>query len=113
MSTINYRWPISGTTAPTAAQVVDQSAVEAQYVMVDSDVVATIVHNMALTTAQLASGFPFVHNRLTSAPTTTVYVAPFTVDVIDGNTVTVNKNAQTGSACTGEVVILRPNTSIT
>jgi len=113
MSTINYRYPVAGVTAPTAAQVVDLSMVTAQFIMVDSDVVATIVHNMAISTANLANGFPTVHMRLTSTPSTTVAVAPFTVDVIDANTVTVNKNAETGSACTGEVVIMRPNTSIT
>jgi len=112
MSTINYRYPVAGTTAPTAAQVVNLSAVTAQFIMVDSDVVATIVHNMAISTTNLANGFPFVQMRLTSAPTTSI-VDQFTVDVIDGNTVTVNKTAATGSACTGEVVILRPNTSIT
>lgn len=112
MSTINYRYPVSGSTAPTAAQVVNNSLVTAQYVMVDSDVVATIVHNMALSATQLANGFPVLSNRLTSAPTTSI-VDLFTVDILDSNTVTVNKTAATGSACTGEIAIFRPNTDIT
>lgn len=112
MSTINYRYPVAGSTAPTAAQVADLSMVTAQFVMLDSDVVATITHNMAISTTNLANGFPIADMRLTSAPTTTI-VDRFSVDVIDANTVTVNKTAAVGSACTGEVVVFRPNTSIT
>ena len=103
---VTYEWPAAvagGTTPPGSTQVA--SLVTARVVMTDLDTVATITHNMQA--VGLTNGFPLVHGRLSGAPTTTL-AAPYTLVNTDSNTVTVGKVAQTGSAMTLEVDIMRP-----
>lgn len=109
-ATINFLYP--QTSAPTAAQMVNQSMFTAQIVMADGDTIATVVHNMAVNAANLLFGFPLSFMRYTSAATTTVASLLAIVNT-DGNTVTITKSAQAGSAFTGVLTVLRPNTIIT
>jgi hypothetical protein len=113
MSTINYRYPIAGTVAPTAAQVADLSMVTAQVIMGDADTTAAVVHNMAVAGFGLGYGFPLVISRVALYTGTTAVTIPPTITLTDSNTVTVAKTAETGSGFTMEVQVLRPNSIIT
>jgi len=57
--TVTYEWPVAGATPPTALQANDKvvAAVEATQ---DADVLATITHNLGVSVADLAAGFPEV-----------------------------------------------------
>ena len=57
--TVTYEWPVAGVTAPTALEAADKvvAAVEAT---ADGDVLATITHNLEVSVADLAAGFPEV-----------------------------------------------------
>ncbi len=57
--TITYEHPVTGVTAPTALQANDK-VVANVIAAADGDVLATIVHNMAVSAADLAAGFPEV-----------------------------------------------------
>jgi len=55
---VNYLHPVIGTTAPTAEQTKDM--VVASIDSTTSPNTAVVVHNMGLTTAQIAMGWPIV-----------------------------------------------------
>ena len=57
--TITYEHPVTGVTAPTALQAKDK-VVATVTATADGDVLATIVHNIGISTADLAAGFPEV-----------------------------------------------------
>ncbi len=57
--TVMYEWPVTGVTAPTALQANDK-VVATVVATADGDVLATIVHNMTVSAADLAAGFPEV-----------------------------------------------------
>lgn len=60
LNTVTYEWPVAGVTAPTASQAKKHSTLVAT---ITGDGTATsfvIVHNWALTAAELAAGFPTV-----------------------------------------------------
>lgn len=59
--TITYEYPVAGGTAPTAAEVKRVSSVVASVeATAAGDLLATITHNMALSVAELAAGWPVV-----------------------------------------------------
>lgn len=59
--TITYEHPVAGGTAPTATEAKRVSAVVAVVeATAAGDLSATIEHNMALSAAELAAGFPVV-----------------------------------------------------
>lgn len=57
--TVTYEHPVTGGTPPTALEAADKvvAAVEAT---ADGDVLADITHNLGISTADLAAGFPEV-----------------------------------------------------
>lgn len=57
--TIGYEHPVIGAVAPTAAQVATQVTATV-IASADGDTNADITHNMALTAAELAAGFPII-----------------------------------------------------
>jgi hypothetical protein len=116
MSTVNYRYPVAGTVAPTAAQVALLSMVTAQVVMGDTDTQAIVSHNLAAAGFGLGYGFPLVGWRwaASNAPTGTIlYIPNPTIQLTDSNTVTILKSSALDSGGTLEVSIQRPNTLIT
>jgi hypothetical protein len=116
MSTVNYRYPVAGTVAPTAAQVADLSMVTAQVVMGDTDTQAIVTHNMAAAGFGAGYAFPLVNWRwaTSNAPTGTILYVPMpTIQLTDSNTVTILKVSALDSGGTLEVAIQRPNTIIT
>ena len=56
---ITYEHPVTGVTAPTALQA-NEKVVATVTATADGDVLGTIVHNMAISAADLAAGFPEV-----------------------------------------------------
>jgi hypothetical protein len=112
--TVTYNYPplgLSSTVPPTALQMTKLSMVTATLNWGDTDVTATITHNMALTAAELTSLFPvpvvyaIALNGSPSAP------PPF-VSALGANSITVTKSSVTSSGGTFGVVIFRPETSI-
>jgi hypothetical protein len=58
--TINWTYPATGATSPTAAQVANQSEVIVDVTMDGTATSVTLTHNMAISAADLALGFPDV-----------------------------------------------------
>jgi hypothetical protein len=110
-STVTYLKPNTGATAPTAAQVSVSTlnTVVAQVVCSDADTTATITHNLGVSLADLALGFPRLTVYCTGAGTFPVTLA-FAQTV---NTITVTKpSTAAGSAATWVVIIDRPHSFV-
>jgi hypothetical protein len=96
-----------GTTAPTQGQSYTVNAVVAKVTMGDTDVSAAIVHNLGLSTAQLAALQPYITINTDGASVNTVSpILKFTRT--DGNTVTMAKDSNTGNGGTYIVTVRRP-----
>ena len=108
-ATITYKYPVSGTVAPTLAQALAANTVIAEVVMADADTTAAITHNFQTTTAELAQYFPSVsiYNNGSGTAAGTV-IATLTNSVA----VTLTKSTAAGSAVTAVVQISRPHTIV-
>lgn len=103
--------PATGTFAPTAAQVSISTlnTVVCQMVFADADTVATITHNLNISTADLAKGYPRITAYLTGAGTFPTLLS-FTQTI---NSITVAKpSTAAGSAGTWIAIIDRPHSFI-
>lgn len=67
MATLNYTYPVTGATAPTAAEMAGKSAVNVEITTDLYDESIDISHNMGLSAAQLAEGWPDVAFEFTNA----------------------------------------------
>jgi hypothetical protein len=56
--TINWTWPATGTTGPTAAQVGNQDSVKATVTTDGAATTFTLTHNLNISAADIANGFP-------------------------------------------------------
>jgi hypothetical protein len=111
-ATINYKSPVSGTTPPTAVQMLPLSRVVAQVVLGDSDTTALITHNMNIPLAST----PAQHGQNSYNPMVVIafdassagtLVSPITI-TRGTNTITLTKTATTaGTNATLEVHIER------
>lgn len=106
--TVTYAFPLSGVTAPGAPLMFHHSTLTATVAMGDTDTTATITHNWALSTAEIANRFPIIIWN---------YVTPGTVAALLSfsratNAVTVTKPSLTNSGGTYEFTLLRPHTII-
>jgi len=68
MPVVTYDWPVAGLVAPTATQMVKRNTLTADVSIELYDTTITITHNMQLTAAQLAAGFPLVNFEHKSLP---------------------------------------------
>jgi hypothetical protein len=103
--------PNTGTFAPTAAQVSISTlnTVVAQAVFADADTVATITHNLNISAADIAKGYPRITPYLVAGGTFPVMLA----FVQTFNSITVNKpSTAVGSAGTWVIIIDRPHSFI-
>jgi len=75
----------------------------------DTDTTAVVTHNFNLSAAELADGFPIPDWHIT-APGTVVPL--ISIVNTDSNNITITKASVTGTNCTIEVAILRPDTNI-
>jgi len=83
--TTTYLWPVAGLTAPTAIQAFGHNQVSADIAKsADGDATVTITHNMNISVADLASGFPEVSLEPTLAKyyTTAPFVASRTTNAV-------------------------------
>lgn len=112
--TVTYEHPVAGAVAPTAAQAAAVSMVSANVIATaDADTTAVITHNMALTAAELAAGFPLV----TILPLLQAVgaLSEWAMTAKDANTCTFTKGTGAGSGNAGaqlRVVVQRPHTII-
>lgn len=107
--TVTYQHPVAGIVAPTALQVADM-VIATIIKGADGDVAATITHNMGLTAAQLAAGFPIV--TITPIEQVTAALADWTVGVPTADTVPLNATAAVGSGSANpqvRVTVRRPH----
>jgi len=113
--TVTYEYPVAGAVAPTAAEVRRLSAVVAGVeATADADVLAAITHNMAISAADLAAGWPII---IFEALLPEFYLS--TPHVLAAakltSSVGVTMSAGVGSGVAGDqmrVTILRPNTLV-
>ena len=103
--------PNTGTFAPTAAQVSVSTlnSITVQAVFADADTVATITHNLNISLADLAKGYPRITGYMVGAGTFPVLLNY----VPTVNSITVNKpSTAAGSAGTWVIIIDRPHSFI-
>lgn len=109
-TTVTYAYPVSGTTAPTAAQSANCNMVTATVFAADADTTAVISHNFSLSAAQLASLWPVVTIATAGGGTP----SPLYSMARAANSITLTKQSTAaGSGGTVEVTIQRPFSSIT
>lgn len=103
----NYKYPVTGTVAPTVAQASQAVALTAQVTLVDADTGAVITHNWQLANAALQLPLPSLTFQVfgTAAPN-------LTVTRTDSSTVTIAKAGTAGTGCAVEVTLQRPHTII-
>jgi hypothetical protein len=111
MSTTTYKYPVSGTVPPTAAQVAKLSMVVAEVQFGSSETAASITHNFGLSGTQAGFDWPTIIPELKTVNGATL---PPVISFARTNTnlVTINKVAVVNSDCTVVVTILRPPTQI-
>ena len=125
MPTMQYQYPVGGTTPPSVQQALAVNTVAAQIVWGDTDTSQIVTHNFGIVqpnitpysngvagTPVAATGvFPLVQwNVDGSSAGTSVLFTPTFVEVSLTNSVaiTIKKPSQVGSNMTMNVVILRP-----
>lgn len=106
-ATVTYKTPVSGATAPTAAQVYGLGVVTAQVNLADADLTVDVTHNFGLDANELASLFPAVIINPTAGAT----VFPQFTIAKAANKITLNKASVTNTGGTFDVIILRPHTN--
>lgn len=111
-ATITYKSPNSGTTPPTAVQMLPLSRVVAQVVLADADTTAIITHNMAIPLAST----PTQHGQNSYSPIVIIALDPTSAGTLVSpititrgtNTITLTKTATSaGTNATLEVHIER------
>lgn len=107
MATLNYTYPVTGATAPTAAEMFGKSAVNVEVTTTLYDESIVITHNMALTAAQLAAEWPDVSFEFTALAAAT---ARPVVSARAANSITVT--GLTPAAGTAIVKIKRPTSLV-
>jgi hypothetical protein len=109
---IQYLWPVNSTVAPTQTVMAQHNLLIAQVFFDTADTIATVTHNMNVTTttaaggANTVQGFPLV--ELTLNTIGTAYPQLSVTAPSAQNTVGINKTNAAGSTCTVTVAVLRP-----
>jgi hypothetical protein len=104
--TINWLWPATGATGPTAAQVANQDSVAVDITTDGTATTTTLTHNLNISPADIANGFPHIIIESNSASG-----IPATLLIIITRPVTANAVILTYAAVVGtfRVKILRPH----
>ena len=105
MSTVTYQNPVTGVTAPTAAQALNSNTITATVAFGDADTTATVTHNLNLSAAQLALGFPIVSFNFSTAGTLAVN---YSVTPAANTVVIAKASTAAGSGSTLQVSVARP-----
>ena len=109
--TVGYLHPVIGAGAPAAVQVATQVTATV-IASVDADANADITHNMNLTAAELAAGFPIVVlEPVTAFAQLSLWYVPTASKTATGVRVTKSVAGGSGNAAIQLIVhILRPHT---
>lgn len=109
--TVTYRFPVSGTTPPTAIQASVQNVVTAIINWAEADTIGTVTHNFGLQSGtypgNLTQLFPEIIWYLQSGQTV---MPAITFVLTDGNTITFGKQSAVGTGGSVVVIIRRPAT---
>jgi hypothetical protein len=109
--TLTFKYPVSGTTPPTAAQAAAVNCITALANALDADTALTITHNLALAAGDPASLFPVVNVQLDSSSAGTIYPI-VTLSLSNTNSVLATKGSVLGSNCTLQITISRPHSIV-
>ncbi len=108
--TVAYVWPVTGSTAPTAAQARQHNSVVATVTFADADTSCVVTHNMQLPNATGANGIPKV--IFTPIAAGSVTATPF-VAFTNAVSITIDKNTTTTSSnLTVRVTVERPAATV-
>jgi hypothetical protein len=106
VGTPTYAYPVSGTTAPTAAQAALVNVQTVQVNFADADTTGTITHNWAFSAAALARLEPLVQIYQNAGGTP----SPLLIVTLATNTVVLTKQSTAaGSGGTVTVILQRPH----
>ena len=112
-ATINYKYPVAGTTAPTILQALGVNTQVIEVVLADADTTAAITHNWQMSAADLAFYFPVVSAYLELSGTGGPILATVIATLTDSVTVTLTKaGTATGSGQTLVVTLQRPHSIV-
>lgn len=106
MATLNYLYPVNGA-VPSAKAVSTVSKVTVQLITTTADTQVLVTHNMNISAADQANGWPHDDIQWTVPPTSTAGYPGF---VNGTNVLTINFVGGTGAAGTGILTIDRPFT---
>jgi len=113
--TVTYEYPVASTTAPTTTQSALVKMVTANIIAsADGDTTATVTHNLQISTADRAKGFPIVILTPLLSQALTALSA-WTATITDGNVVTLTKLTSTGSGNASpqlRITVMRPWTAM-
>lgn len=107
LNTVAYEYPVAGATAPTLAQSSRVNAVSAVITGDGAGTTFTVTHNLNISTADLAKGFPYVDTEVLLAAGNT---AAAIVTTKTANTVVFTCTAFTGAGL--RVRVQRPNSLV-
>lgn len=113
--TIGYLSPVTGASAPTAAQAKAQRVKASVIASADGDTDAVITHNLGLSAAELTAGSPDILLEPGIAEPAACRLSNWMVTAFDANTCTVTKTTAGGSGAAGiqlKVIIQRPHSLI-
>jgi len=110
--TVTYEHPVAGLVPPTAVEA--KGIVNATIIKgADADIAATVTHNMGISAADLAAGFPKV--TITPIEQVTAAIADWTVAALGANDITLAATAGVGSGSANpqvRVIIERPHSIV-
>ena len=112
-ATVNYKYPVSGTTPPTFIQALPANTIQAEVVFGDADTTATITHNWQVSAADLAAYFPTVSFVPNGSGTGGLVLATIIAALTNSIAVTLTKaSTAAGSAVTLVVTLTRPHSIV-
>ena len=109
--TVTYLYPATGTTPPTAAQMLLQTLLTVQVNFLDADTLGVLTHNWGLSAAETGFYRPIIVPVATVRETAGDYIT-WSLPASSANALTFNKTSGSGSGGTYIFDILRPHTLI-
>ena len=113
--TVTYLYPATGTTPPTAAQMLLQTLLKVQVNFLDADTLGVLTHYWGLSAAETGFYRPIIVPVATVRETAGDYITwslPASLPASSANALTFNKTSGSGSGGTYIFDILRPHTLI-
>jgi hypothetical protein len=124
MSTLSYLFPVTASTPPSQAVMANHSLFVADVFLDDGDTTVLVTHNMQISSADIARGFPLLRTAVSTAASALVplilspvpisgfgNITPLTAAVAT-NSVTLVKDAGGGTGGTIRLVMERPYSQI-